>query len=209
MDDVAKRNEGKQDCNVSTEIARFGLQGKFRKKPVIIEAVQHLGPEPLPIVTLEGTMLAQPGDWIITGVKGERYPCKPDIFAATYEPVEDTTELVIEEQATQVKPWQGSWPRPFGYSLKEWHNLDEQGRGLVWFMRMRAGSMSGDGRMTMADVDLELREHVAKQMEKVKAFVHFGAYISQTDCARQLSDYPGLKVERQDWTKVTCPECKA
>lgn len=40
------------------------------------------------VVTLEGPMVASPGDWIITGVKGERYPCKPDIFAATYEPVE-------------------------------------------------------------------------------------------------------------------------
>lgn len=38
------------------------------------------------IKTLEGTMLAMPGDWIITGVKGEVYPCKPDIFAATYDP---------------------------------------------------------------------------------------------------------------------------
>jgi hypothetical protein len=62
---------------------------KFRKKPVVIEAVRHDGPEPMPIKTLEGTMLAQPGDWIITGVKGERYPCKPDIFAATYEMVEE------------------------------------------------------------------------------------------------------------------------
>lgn len=38
------------------------------------------------IITLEGTMEAMPGDWIIKGVKGEFYPCKPDIFAATYEP---------------------------------------------------------------------------------------------------------------------------
>lgn len=37
------------------------------------------------IHTLEGVMTADPGDWIITGVKGEKYPCKPDIFAATYE----------------------------------------------------------------------------------------------------------------------------
>lgn len=61
---------------------------KFRKKPVVIEAEQHLGPEPLEIETLEGVMTARPGDWIITGVKGERYPCKPDIFQATYEAVE-------------------------------------------------------------------------------------------------------------------------
>ena len=38
------------------------------------------------IPTLEGTMIANNGDWIIRGVKGELYPCKPDIFAATYEP---------------------------------------------------------------------------------------------------------------------------
>lgn len=61
---------------------------RFRKKPVVIEAEQHLGAFPLKIPTLEGTMIANPGDWIITGVKGERYPCKPDIFEATYEPVE-------------------------------------------------------------------------------------------------------------------------
>jgi hypothetical protein len=75
---------------------------KFRKKPVVIEAVQYTGQEEdyraiglcnctgerlLHIDTLEGAMYASPGDWIITGVKGERYPCKPDIFEATYEPV--------------------------------------------------------------------------------------------------------------------------
>lgn len=40
------------------------------------------------IDTLEGGHVVCPSDWVITGVKGERYPCKPDIFAATYEPVE-------------------------------------------------------------------------------------------------------------------------
>ena len=87
---------------------------KFRKKPVVIEAVQFVGKESFPeildftnfavaaagkqnddgtwtphieIETLEGTMRADVGDWIIRGVKGELYPCKPDIFAATYDPV--------------------------------------------------------------------------------------------------------------------------
>jgi hypothetical protein len=41
------------------------------------------------IDTLEGGHNVCPGDWIITGVKGERYPCKPDIFAATYDPASD------------------------------------------------------------------------------------------------------------------------
>lgn len=41
------------------------------------------------IDTLEGRHEVTPGDWIITGIKGEKYPCKPDTFAATYEPVEE------------------------------------------------------------------------------------------------------------------------
>ena len=45
----------------------------------------------LAIKAPEGTMIAQPGDWIIRGVKGELYPCKPDIFEATYEPVVATS----------------------------------------------------------------------------------------------------------------------
>jgi hypothetical protein len=60
---------------------------KFRKKPVVIEAVRLT--EQVEIKTLEGTMVGEPGDWLITGVKGEQYPCKPDIFEATYEPVEE------------------------------------------------------------------------------------------------------------------------
>lgn len=59
---------------------------KFRKKPVIIEAYQT--DKEIFIETLEGVMKANIGDWIITGVNGEKYPCKPDIFAKTYEPVE-------------------------------------------------------------------------------------------------------------------------
>lgn len=59
---------------------------KFRKKPVVIEAYQTN--KEMVIHTLEGNNHASVGDWIITGVNGEQYPCKPDIFAKTYEPVE-------------------------------------------------------------------------------------------------------------------------
>lgn len=84
---------------------------KYRKKPVVIEAVQLLeetfadccefiGEDNLAdgtsqdeicivISTLEGEMTAREEDWIIKGIKGEFYPCKPDIFEATYEPVEE------------------------------------------------------------------------------------------------------------------------
>lgn len=56
---------------------------KYIKKPVVIEAYQT--DKELIIHTLEGDMKAMPGDYIITGVNGEQYPCKPDIFHKTYE----------------------------------------------------------------------------------------------------------------------------
>lgn len=59
---------------------------KYRKKPVVIEAYQT--EKELDIETLEGTMHASVGDYIITGVRGEQYPCKPDIFEQTYEPAD-------------------------------------------------------------------------------------------------------------------------
>jgi hypothetical protein len=85
---------------------------EYRKKPVVIEAYQHFTEEPghtkaypkwlfdaltdgtlyedadgLHIKTLEGPLHVSHEDWIIRGVKGELYPCKPDIFAATYDKV--------------------------------------------------------------------------------------------------------------------------
>ena len=83
---------------------------QFRKKPAVIDAIQNLGVKSWPnvydfiaasasdmekyalspsgkleIETLEGVMTADVNDWIIKGVKGELYPCKPDIFEQTYE----------------------------------------------------------------------------------------------------------------------------
>jgi hypothetical protein len=62
---------------------------RYRKKPVVIEAYQT--DKELDIETLEGTMHASVGDYIITGVRGEQYPCKPDIFEQTYEPADVPT----------------------------------------------------------------------------------------------------------------------
>ena len=87
---------------------------KFRKKPVVIEAMQFDGSIECALMieswsggkvqrhtilgqfagvvrieTLEGTMTANRWDWVIRGVKNEFYPCKPDIFEATYEPVQE------------------------------------------------------------------------------------------------------------------------
>ncbi|MDO4156931.1 MAG: hypothetical protein Q4D37_09175 [Oscillospiraceae bacterium] len=59
---------------------------KYRKKPVVVEAYQT--DKEIMIHTLEGNMKASIGDYIVTGVDGEKYPCKPDIFERTYTPVE-------------------------------------------------------------------------------------------------------------------------
>lgn len=88
---------------------------KYRKKPVVIEAFQLAVGTPFPswfdrarnsgeiiidettgaadIYTLEGVMHASIGDWVIRGITGEIYPCKPNIFTATYEPAD--TEVLI------------------------------------------------------------------------------------------------------------------
>lgn len=63
---------------------------KYRKKPVVVEAYQT--DKDLIIHTLEGDMKASVGDYIITGVHGEQYPCKPDIFLQTYEEVKEGAE---------------------------------------------------------------------------------------------------------------------
>ncbi len=105
---------------------------EFRKKPVVIEAVltRHLitdaehhwdrlpswfrseyeaghlliRPDGIDIKTLEGTMTANPNDWIICGVQGELYPCKPDIFSATYEAVAE------QEQGGRSTEGGTRWP---------------------------------------------------------------------------------------------------
>lgn len=87
---------------------------KYRKKPVVIEAVQYLGfhengeecelflgssfethiatKNQIMVRTMEGELTASQGDYLIRGVQGEFYPCKPDIFAATYEPAGPPTD---------------------------------------------------------------------------------------------------------------------
>lgn len=57
----------------------------YVKKPVMVQAYQTN--ETIKIHTLEGIMTASPGDYIITGINGEQYPCKPDIFEKTYDRV--------------------------------------------------------------------------------------------------------------------------
>lgn len=61
---------------------------KYRKKTtVLIEAIRM--PVSFQVGTLEGVMSGDAGDWLITGINGEQYPCKHEIFMKTYEPVEE------------------------------------------------------------------------------------------------------------------------
>ena len=64
---------------------------KYMKRPVVVEAYRT--DQEIIIHTLEGDMAASPGDYIITGLRGERYPCKPDVFAATYAEMPEGTPL--------------------------------------------------------------------------------------------------------------------
>ena len=59
--------------------------GLYVKKPIVVEAVQLT--RRVVINTLEGDMIGNVGDWLITGVNGEQYPCKDDIFQKTYDPL--------------------------------------------------------------------------------------------------------------------------
>jgi hypothetical protein len=96
---------------------------KYRKKPVVIEAIRYLGPEShnlvrlfvgndfplhqigddrLGIPTFEGWISVCPGDWIIKDIKGELYSCKDDIFRVTYE-------LVEQKTPSKLSKWLGSF----------------------------------------------------------------------------------------------------
>ena len=119
---------------------------RFRKLPVVIDAIQYNGANHeelglfagdavwlergiLFVRTLENRRLeADCGDWIIKGIKGEFYPCKPDIFAATYEPIEDhdaprlplAPGLVAREIARMLEEQREAWryPAPAGRQTK-------------------------------------------------------------------------------------------
>ena len=150
---------------------------KFRKKPVVIEAIQFQQPTSVceapawlteavtrgdflvvdgvaRIATLEGVMTAQPGDWVIRGVKGEIYPCKPDIFAATYE-------------AADQQPASGA--AHAGYSTMQPHQqrvvdekaeLDERLRKLMTFTITP----------TFAGLDEAERNRLARQAETMAKY---------------------------------------
>jgi len=128
---------------------------EYRKKPVVIKAVQYdgnfrcldifgisevwnfivskdeKGNQCIKIPTLEGEMTALIGDYIIRGVKGEFYPCKPDIFEMTYElastlPQQELSDEEIEKGAREWYDKEGSY-EPSAIALKTW------GYAIRWY----------------------------------------------------------------------------
>lgn len=121
---TVKCSGGYKNC----KLLKFKNMGWYRKKPVAIQAIKWTGEnlkeiisftglhpsagkwtweeyesvvknEGLKIFTLEGPLMASIGDWIIQGVKGEFYPCKPDIFESTYEKVGERIDPLLDVSA--------------------------------------------------------------------------------------------------------------
>lgn len=93
----------------------------YRKKPVVIEAMQWMGnnleelrrfapealrPQSMGIVTPEGVMTISEGDWVIKGVEGEFYPCKPSVFEASYDEVSGSHRCRICQCIVSSDEWE-------------------------------------------------------------------------------------------------------
>lgn len=165
---------------------------KFRKLPVVIEAIPYTGEnlaevlaftgkhpkwdEWFPsfeayqaqvqadggifkILTLEGTMEATPGDWIIRGVKGEHYPCKPEIFEATYEP--------------DVRPFEGM---SFGDALKALKAGAKVGRkgwnGKGMWVALTPGSAFPAGLAKCGHAAAKLADELADELAEIELLPH-------------------------------------
>jgi hypothetical protein len=149
---------------------------KYRKKPVVIEATQwfKMGDHPLvrkpttttlhtewekrqglpagsigEIKTLEGYHLVTPGDFIITGVKGEHYPCKPDIFELTYELAqpEPVAKLFGSLPVYETTPQQ-----------RQWVGLTGEERNDIWKKEVGWGDPSHDDEDLMKAIEQALKD---------------------------------------------------
>lgn len=137
---------------------------RFVKKPVEVDAVKYDGPEDIspssteppgewpgvewepdspveptgliPVIkTLEGTMRVMPGDWIITGVEGEHYPCKPSVFEKSYAPIpEPPPEGVVDLAEERIKrdhaAGEAAWEQGNAFRVRL-YEFDDDGLGFI------------------------------------------------------------------------------
>ena len=87
---MSKKKFGAHTAMSKKELEEKGSFKSYRKKPLIIQAKQMN--EPFEVVTLEGKMTGKAGDYLIIGIKAERYPCDKTVFELTYELVEGEQE---------------------------------------------------------------------------------------------------------------------
>jgi hypothetical protein len=150
---------------------------KFRKKPVVIDAIQWTGANlkdvidftgkhpdfdkwfdsweaysehvandglKFKIFTLEGTMTATPGDWIIRGVQGECYPCKPDIFEATYDQADSQPAMPADSE----------------------YNIEAAARELARRMDYPWEFMNHRGRINMREITQHVLNAASRRIEE-------------------------------------------
>lgn len=150
------------------------LAAKFRKRPLVIEAIQYIFDgttrfadeaqddiadfmgqnivvvgDNIEIQTPEGPIYASPGDWIIRGVAGEFYPCKPDIFTATYEA--EAAAALSAPEGDMARALE--WLRGFGWVVPDTVKSAIE-EAIVAYDPARAGAYSGvkSGRVAVAEV---------------------------------------------------------
>lgn len=200
--------------------------GKYRKKPVVIDAIQWTGTNVLEVYsfihgapTLDSSAardrwddfcglhwnkewhvktledgaagevkhVASVGDWIIKGVQGEFYPCKPDIFAATYEPASTPHVTGIELPASSTEPIEIIWPEyhysGMGCGLEDWGIHDRyDAMRYGWDCAVeRCAEAIPDGPLYTAPPvvgvkELEWTETIMNGCTTVKAETPFGSY---------------------------------
>jgi hypothetical protein len=223
----------------------------FRKKPVVIEAVQFvadglpevprwlsdaiaIGPaqggvfrigDELHVFTLEGVTVASDGDWIIRGIKGELYACKPDIFALTYEPADATPPAGAGEAVAIVHMRDGfpslEWREPFG--LKTGTKLyaaptplPEAVRELVAadlaFDHASMGKIAADNRITRGDrSDDDFVKQASAHHSYDRAFARRAAALAALRAipAQAQTAPPGGAAQGREWEPAeTAPSAK-
>ena len=117
---------------------------KYRKKPVIVEAEGPITEERT-IKTLEGDMTASVGDFIITGVQGEEYPCKPNIFHETYEAVDPLSDEAMIASLESTINGQAN-------TIERFFAIERIFKNRNWWQRLR------NKQITCEDVDRNIEE---------------------------------------------------
>lgn len=192
---------------------------KFRKRPVVIDAIQWNGKNVaevsaflagstarfddsggLKIPTREGEMLASIGDWIIRGIKSEIYPCKPEIFEATYESVEPVKDWVIQNIHA------GNVAQPSGESTKEAPTAYHSPR-LKRTIMDGPGNRSSIIGCSCGAAPTYIAGHMSDWYARHTGIVGGSARVRiilwQYDSTLDVRDYPDLE------GTATCPQCGA